>query len=164
MPIYEFYCAPCNTIYSFRSKTINTDGRPPCPRCQTATLERRISTFSVLRSDRAGSDEPDDMQFDEKQLGNALADIGSEAEHLDDKDPRAVARLMRKFSQAAGVEFNGRIEEMMRRLESGEDPDALEAEYGDLDDETNPFDLIKKKSGTKRGKRPKRDDMLYDME
>ena len=31
MPIYEFYCAKCNTIYNFFSRTANTDKIPTCP-------------------------------------------------------------------------------------------------------------------------------------
>ena len=33
MPIYEFYCASCHTVFNFLSKRINTDGTPACPKC-----------------------------------------------------------------------------------------------------------------------------------
>ncbi|MCK4728291.1 MAG: zinc ribbon domain-containing protein, partial [Desulfobacterales bacterium] len=34
MPIYEFYCEDCNTIFNFFSRSVNTTKRPPCPRCK----------------------------------------------------------------------------------------------------------------------------------
>jgi len=34
MPIYEFYCEDCNTLFNFFSRTVNTDKQPPCPRCR----------------------------------------------------------------------------------------------------------------------------------
>ncbi|XCN71926.1 MAG: FmdB family zinc ribbon protein [Candidatus Electrothrix aestuarii] len=33
MPIYEFYCQDCNTIFNFFSSRINTEKRPDCPKC-----------------------------------------------------------------------------------------------------------------------------------
>ncbi|MGD2029649.1 MAG: zinc ribbon domain-containing protein, partial [Desulfobacterales bacterium] len=41
MPIYEFYCRDCNTIFNFFSKTINTTKKPKCPKCKTKTLTRQ---------------------------------------------------------------------------------------------------------------------------
>jgi hypothetical protein len=31
MPIYEFYCPDCNTIFNFFSRTINTSKKTPMP-------------------------------------------------------------------------------------------------------------------------------------
>ncbi|MDP3283707.1 MAG: zinc ribbon domain-containing protein, partial [Desulfobacterales bacterium] len=38
MPIYEFYCQDCNTIYNFFSKSVNTKKSPNCPMCKTSRL------------------------------------------------------------------------------------------------------------------------------
>lgn len=46
MPIYEFYCRRCNTIYSFFSRTINTDKVPNCPKCKRVKLKRQMSIFA----------------------------------------------------------------------------------------------------------------------
>lgn len=164
MPIYEFHCSRCNTIYSFRSHAVNTEKRPPCPRCATDTLDRRISSFAVLKAERLkAGDETDDIPFDEAQLERAFESLSGDIEHLDEKNPRALAQLMRKLSQATGMEYNDRMEEMVRRLEAGEDPDTIEQEYGDIGDDENPFDLIRKKrTGTITAK-PRRDETLYDM-
>ncbi len=49
----------------------------------------------------------------------------------DEEDPRVVARLLRRFGEASGMEMGPRMEDLLARLESGADPDALEAELGD---------------------------------
>ena len=47
MPIYEFYCDDCNTIFNFFSRSVNTSKRPKCPTCKTRKLSRVMSAFSV---------------------------------------------------------------------------------------------------------------------
>ena len=47
MPIYEFYCSKCNMIFNFFSKSVNTEKRPTCPKCQKIKLERRMSVFAT---------------------------------------------------------------------------------------------------------------------
>jgi hypothetical protein len=46
-------------------------------------------------------------------------------------DPRALGRMMRKMTEATGQKMPGEMEQMIRRLESGEDPEKLEEEFGD---------------------------------
>ena len=132
MPIYEFYCPDCNTIYSFLSRSINTEKVPSCPKCDRKELERRVSRFAMVR--KSGSDsaeEADDFPVDESKMETAMESLASEAEGLDEEDPRAAARLMRKFSDMTGLQYQGKVEEALSRMEAGEDPDAIEAEMGD---------------------------------
>ena len=46
-------------------------------------------------------------------------------------DPRALARMMRKMSDLTGEKMPGTMEEMIQRMEAGEDPEKLEEEYGE---------------------------------
>jgi len=46
-------------------------------------------------------------------------------------DPRALGRMMRKMTEATGQKMPGEMEQMIRRLESGEDPEKLEEEFGE---------------------------------
>ena len=55
MPIYEFYCADCHTIFNFLSKAVNTSKRPPCPKCRRK-LERQVSLFSMGGNSQEGGD------------------------------------------------------------------------------------------------------------
>ena len=47
MPIYEFYCPDCHTIFNFLSKSINTTKRPHCPKCKGRKLRREVSSFAL---------------------------------------------------------------------------------------------------------------------
>ncbi|MFM8396259.1 MAG: FmdB family zinc ribbon protein, partial [Pirellula sp.] len=33
MPIYEFYCPPCHTVYSFLSRRMQVPDKAACPKC-----------------------------------------------------------------------------------------------------------------------------------
>lgn len=52
-------------------------------------------------------------------------------EGLSEDDPRQMARFMRKFQEATGMNLGPTFDETMGRLEAGEDPEALEEEMGD---------------------------------
>ena len=64
MPIYEFYCEDCNTIFNFFSKTINTTKKPKCPKCKTQQLSRQMSAFAFTGKAKEDGD-LDDLPFDE---------------------------------------------------------------------------------------------------
>jgi len=183
VPIYEFYCADCHTIYNFLSRRVNTTKRPSCPKCGRPKLERKVSRVAIGRGGKkddseggeGGEGEGDDFDLppgvDEKKLERAMMELASEAEHMDENDPRQMAQLMRKLSQATGLQFGGAMEEAIRRLEAGEDPDAIEEDLGDLLDEEEPFfqepsgEKKKKLRGIVRRLRPPNvDENLYDLE
>jgi putative FmdB family regulatory protein len=131
MPIYEFYCSGCHTIFNFFSKRIDTESCPKCPRCKKRRLDRQVSMFAAV-SGAKDSAEMDDLPFDESKMEGALAQLAGEAEGIDENDPKAAADLMRKFSSMTGVEFGGSMEEALKRLEAGEDPESIEKDLGDL--------------------------------
>lgn len=166
MPIYEFYCSECNTIYQFYSRTVNTEKIPLCPRCENVRLERRISSFATI-SGRTGSDEGDESlpDIDEAKMEKAMAALAREAEKIDENDPRQAANLMRKLSEMTGLKMGPGMEEALSRMERGEDPEQVEAEMGDLLEEEEPFLEMKKKIKSSSGKKPEpnRDDTLYEL-
>lgn len=49
---------------------------------------------------------------------------------LDENDPRSVARMMRKLGSEMGEELGPEFDEMVGRLEDGEDPESIEADMG----------------------------------
>jgi putative FmdB family regulatory protein len=165
MPIYEFYCKPCHTIYQFFSTRINTEKIPVCPHCGYDKLERRPSLFATPKSTGKEGEMPEGMPpLDEARMEKAMAMLSREAQHLDEEDPKQAAQLMRKLTEASGLKMGAGMEEALARLEKGEDPDQVEAELGDLLEEENPFQVEKK--GQKSGKtsKPRTDDTLYDLE
>lgn len=165
MPIYEFYCDRCNTIYKFFSRKINTSKIPVCPKCHCDEMQRVMSTFSTLS--KSGKDEEEENynlpDIDERKMEKAMAMLAREAEGMNEDDPKQAADLMRKITEMTGLKMGPGMEEAVSRLERGEDPDQIEAEMGDLLENEDPF-ILKKIAGTlSQKKKPKRDDTLYDM-
>jgi putative FmdB family regulatory protein len=171
VPIYEYYCEQCHMILNFFSRTLTPSSQPACPHCGRKRLERQISLFAAARKGGEGGDDEslDAFPVDERKMERALEALSSEADGLNDKDPRAAAQLMRKFSKMAGMEFNEGIEQALQRMEAGEDPEAVEAEMGDALDDSEPFVVAggvkpKKEGGKPRHSgAPRRDDTLYDL-
>ena len=133
MPIYEFYCADCHTVFNFLSRTPDTKKRPSCPRCGRARLERRVSRFAISKGREeaeAASDLPEG--FDEERLERAMAAMAHEVENVNEEDPRQMARVMRKLFDGTGLGVGAGMEEALRRMEAGEDPDKIEEEMGDV--------------------------------
>jgi putative FmdB family regulatory protein len=172
MPIYEFYCPDCHTVFSFFSSAVDTQASPACPRCGRAGLGRRPSRFAALSALGSGQESEEPSPFgdlDDARLERAMDSLAGEMEGLSDaeaEDPRHLARFFRKFGEASGLAPGPRMEEMLGRLERGEDPDALEEEYGgdpEAGDEEmlGEFFQLKKQAQTRRGRKPAIDDTLY---
>ncbi|MBL0712734.1 MAG: zinc ribbon domain-containing protein [Desulfosarcina sp.] len=164
MPIYEFYCDHCNTIFNFLSRTVNTRKVPLCPRCRENKLSRQVSMFAVTGQAREDSD-MDDLPFDEGQMEKAMQMLAGEAEKINEDDPRQAAQLMRKLTSMTGLNLGDGMEEALTRMEQGEDPEKIEAEMGDLLEGDDPFQLKGKKDQPDRAQRraPNRDETLYDL-
>ncbi len=140
MPIYEFYCANCHTVYSFFSRKVNTTSKPSCPGCSRPKLERCVSRFAFSRKlsdDREpGKDLPGPG---DAKMEQAMESLMRESEGLDENDPRQLARMMRKLHQTAGMPMDGKTDEAIRRMEAGESPDKIEEEMGDIFGEEGPL-------------------------
>lgn len=161
--MYEFYCHICNTIYTFFSRTINTEKTPDCPACKKNTLSRQISRFSFTgksKKDQDGDSEFPDLPIDESKMERAMQALASEAENISEDNPRQAANLMRKLTDMTGLKLGDKMEDALSRMEAGEDPEAIEQQMGDIDES----DLFKVEvSRSFRQKRPLRDDTLYEM-
>jgi hypothetical protein len=105
------------------------------------------------------------MPFDENKMEKAMQMLAGEADKINEDDPRQAANLMRKLSDMTGLELGESMNEALKRMEAGEDPDSIEAEMGDLLEEEDPFLLPDKKPGASKAKRPAptKDEKLYDL-
>jgi putative FmdB family regulatory protein len=110
MPIYEFYCQDCNTIFNFFSKSVNTRKRPSCPKCKRKKLQRQMSTFARIRGAKEESD-LDDLPIDESKMEKAMNLLAREADGINEDDPRQAAQLMRKLTDATGIDLGQGMEE-----------------------------------------------------
>jgi putative FmdB family regulatory protein len=138
MPIYEFACPKCRVIYSFLSKRVNPRRLPVCPKCGNRKLARQVSAFAALRGAKeatAGSEEatgggPD---FDDPKVMRAMAELERDMEHMDESNPKQMARLMRKMQDALPPgSMPKEMATAIQRLEAGEDPEKIEADMGDI--------------------------------
>lgn len=165
MPIYEFYCEDCHTIYNFFSRRVNTGKVPACPRCGRPRLERRVSLFSVSKG-RRDEEEGDMPDLDEERMERTMMELAGEMEGVDEDNPREAARLIRRLYDATGMRLGGGMEEAIRRMEAGEDPERIEEEMGDVLEAEDPF-LLKGKTGIRDLRRrllpPRVDEKLYDL-
>ncbi len=161
MPIYEFYCDDCNTVFNFFSRTVNTEKIPLCPKCRTKPLNRQISLFSVTGKAK----ESDDLPFDEGDMDRAAEIFRKEAGKINEDDPRQAANLMRKISDMTGMKLGDSMYEAMKRMENGQSPDEIEADMGDIL-ESDDMPLVPGKKGKSGKSNPAeifRDETLYDL-
>jgi putative FmdB family regulatory protein len=119
MPIYEYYCNDCKRRVSLLWQSFaDAEKREPiCPRCHGKNLRRLISRVAVLHSE--------DSRLDDLSDPSSMGD-------LDENDPKSLARWMRKMADETGEDLGPEFNEVVGRLEAGEDPDAIEKSMPDL--------------------------------
>lgn len=164
MPMYEFLCSECNTIFTFFSKSVNTSTTPLCPKCEKNSLSRMVSRFAFTGKSKGADDTEDgvpDIPIDESKMEHALASLAAEAESINEEDPRQAANLMRKLTDMTGLKLGDKMEEALCRMESGANPEEIEQQMGDIDEN----DLFKLNSvkGVRKRSAPARDETLYEM-
>lgn len=115
MPIYEFRCLACKRRTSIFVRSVSSPVRAKCEHCGGARLARMISKVAVHRG---GIDFDDPSSLDD----------------LDEDDPKAMARMMRQMGEESGEELGPEFEDMIGRIEAGEDPDAVMTDGGMGDD------------------------------
>ena len=166
MPVYEFYCPDCHMMFKFFSRRVNTETLPACPKCGRPELSRQLSMFAISRGMTGEAPSPFPSQMNETQMERALMSMASEAEGMDESDPRQAAQMMRKLSESMGLKLGDGFQEAMRRMEAGEDPDQIEAEMGDVLSES---DLLAEGSALSlppapaHPTRPQVDETLYEL-
>lgn len=164
MPIYEFYCKDCHAVFQFFSKTVSPEKIPPCPKHpEHAPLERRMSRFAMGRpgikeaSSGEGSGEGGgESRLDDPRVEARMMDLMARMEGMDENDGRAMGRMMRELSQITGEGGDDpAMQEAIRRLEAGEDPEKVEEIVGEAWGETDG-------PGGRYGE-PSVDGGMYDM-
>jgi len=165
MPIYEFYCKQCHTIFNFFSRTVNTKKIPNCPGCKNVKLERKMSMFAHTGKAEENTAGMDDLPLDESKMEKAMRMLEKEAGQINEDDPRQAADLMRRLSDMTGIQLGDGMNEALCRLEKGEDPDSIEAEMGDVLENEDPFILPEPKGKSQKNMpvTPTIDETLYDL-
>ena len=191
MPIYEFYCEGNHTVYQFYAKTL-AQGKltPKCPDNPRWPLKRVVSQFAFTgraQEPKADADLPagEDPAADAR-MEAAMAEMEKDFDSVDENDPKAMARMMRRMSELTGEKIDGEMEEVVRKLEEGVDPEALEDKLGagpgeGMDGGDDPYGMGGDRGGVPKTEKerkearmrwklrraatvPRRDPKLYDYE
>ena len=128
MPIYEYRCQDCGRKQSIFWRSLSTiehkERDAACQRCRQKRLVRVVSRVRVMRGGANASDGASGDGMDDALM--------SEMSHLDENDPRALGRFMRKMSAESGEDLGPEFNEVIGRLEKGEDPEKIEQDMGDV--------------------------------
>lgn len=145
MPIYEFVSNDTGKIYSFFAhSTSYAEKIPFCPDGKKFKMEKLISGFSITGGDGKQSEEAEqsvsidpndpfsgmDSNKAEKVMKELEGAIGGMDE--DNPDPKQMGHLMRKMCEMTGESMDEPMEEVVRKLEEGADPNELEDKMGDF--------------------------------
>jgi putative FmdB family regulatory protein len=127
MPRYDYRCQSCKKR-SVIFQTYAEYGRKKvkCPHCGSTELQRLIGRVRIARSEESRLDELSDP-----------SDWGD----VDENDPRSMARMMRKMGSELGEDMPGEFDEVVDRLEAGEDPEDIEESMPDLGGENGGDDF-----------------------
>lgn len=179
MPIYEYYCPQNHTIYQFYAKTL-AQGKltPKCPDNPRYSMTKMVSNFAITSGGKAEEPSADASatgeEADDPRMEAAMQAMESEFSHIDENDPKAMARMMRRMAELTGEKIDGEMEEVVRKLEEGADPDSLDEQMGAGDDPDDPYGETPAADESPEEKRerrhrwkaltrpPRRDPQLYD--
>ena len=109
MPIYEFRCDNCRRRVDVYVQGFSPPSGNICPHCGGSNLTRIFSSFAVRKS-KSDTSVYDDILSDSKLTRGLMQN-----------DPRALAEWSRKMSYAADEDITPESEELMDRLDHGED-------------------------------------------
>jgi putative FmdB family regulatory protein len=118
MPYYDYFCPACQKRVSIFQSYADYGVKPvACPECKSKKLKRQINRVRVMKSE--------DRRLDDLSDPSWLGEV-------DENDPKAIGRAMRRMGREVGEDLPPEFDEITRRLESGESPDAIEKDMPEL--------------------------------
>ena len=107
MPIYEYRCRKCSKRFSLLTLRVSEKPKPQCTHCGSRGADRLLSRFAMPKSEEARME----SLADPSSLGG-----------LDEKDPKSMARWMRKMGKEMGEDVAGEdFDQMVDEVETGGD-------------------------------------------
>src|SRR4030043_124725 len=98
MPIYEYRCSECGRTSEFLLVKTNEIFTPQCKRCKSKKMARVLSKVRVIRSEESRME----SLADPRQWGD-----------LDEKDPKRMAKWMKKIGKELGEELGEDADRMV---------------------------------------------------
>lgn len=119
MPLYTYRCQDCRKRFEIRlSYDEYGEKQIRCPHCESMAVTRQIERVRIARSGGIDLENMSPEQLD----------------GLED-DPRALGRMMRQMGDEMGEELGPEFDEVISRLEKGEDPEQISREMPELGEE-----------------------------
>ncbi len=119
MPSYDYRCNDCKrrVVLKYKTYADYDNAVPTCPNCKGTNLTRLISRVAIARSE-----------------GSMMSNLEDESamDDLANADPATVGRYMRRMSEETGEDLGDEFNEVVHRLERGEDPESIEAALPDM--------------------------------
>ena len=109
MPIYEYRCNNCSRKSDIFVRDFSNNSESTCSHCGSKDMNRLFSRFAHRKS-----------KSDKSVYDDILSD-GKLTRGLMHNDPRALAEWSRKMSRAAGDDITPESQDIMDRLDKGED-------------------------------------------
>ena len=157
MPIYEYSCPDCRRIFQFLSKRLQPKSKPTCPKCGNEKLTKEVTRFAALKG--AAEPGPGLDSMDSPKMDRFMREMERDMSGLDENNPRHMAHMMRKMQDALPADMMPKeMDEAIRRIESGEDPEKIEADMGEIFDQ-----FMGGEAGVGMGGGYTKDCGLYDM-
>ncbi len=121
MPLYDYFCRSCRQRFDVFMTYAEYGSRPvACPHCRSTDVRRRLPRVRVAKSEDSRME---DLAGDFSDP-SALAGL--------ENDPQAMGRMMRKMGNELGEDLPPEYDEVVGRLEKGEDPEEIEKSMPDL--------------------------------
>jgi putative FmdB family regulatory protein len=117
MPSYDFVCNACQkrfevflTFSEYGKKNVH------CAHCGSGNVRRRMTKVRIAKSE-------------ESRL-ESMADGLTGLEDIEN-DPKALGKMMRKMGKEMGEDLPPEFDDVVDRLESGQNPEEIESELPD---------------------------------
>lgn len=125
MPTYPYRCDDCRTNFEVDLSYAEYDrAEVTCPNCNSQNVRRRITRVRIAKSEDARIE----AMVDPSQLSGI------------EDDPQALGRLMRKMGSEMGEEMDPEFDEVVSRLESGQDPEQISKEMPEIEEDSTGAD------------------------
>jgi hypothetical protein len=103
-------------------------------------MEKQFSRFAMTRrlAEPAAQGQPEGGEgpvpdFNDPRVARAMAEMERDMEHMDENNPRHMARMMKKMKDLMPPgSVPKELDTAIKRLEAGEDPEKIEEDMGDV--------------------------------
>lgn len=120
MPTYDYRCLDCQKRFEIYMTYAEYGEKPVrCPACESEQVRRRIGRIRLAKSE--------DSRLENMVDPANLSGI--------EDDPKALGKLMRQMSSEMGEDADPEFDEVVSRLEKGQDPEQIEREMPELADD-----------------------------